>query len=388
MTLTGPKMLIALLRVNLLAALFVAAAFATLFDVSIVRCGSAGTSSACGSNPAASDPLRSGKVIGDGPQVEVELKGAAPNSTYRVFVGNWVAGGAFQPQFSGTGVSGSIGSITTDADGNFFGPIKTDSGAKFGFPVGTVISQPNFAFSSSDGTTQFSTGIKTTDGILKRVLPHFAAGGSFFTGIYVVNKSSQPETFSISFNDDTGKPVSLSLNGLSASAKLSDTIAGNGRKYYETGNPQGPLSAGSAVIVSTSSIAIQALFNRHASDGSYYEAAVPATSGGNEFDIPFDATTFAGNGAQIYTGIAIANLSSLSPANVVCTARDSQGNIIPNAVLVPTLAPSGHWANYLFPALTGKSGTLNCTSNIRVGAMGLRALGANAISSLPVFYIR
>jgi hypothetical protein len=147
---------------------------------------------------------------------------------------------------------------------------------------------------------------------------------------YVVNTSGQPASFSISFYDDSGHAVSVPVNGSSTFTTLSDTIVGNGTKYYEADNPQGNLIAGSAVISSDRSITIQALFRHHASDGSYYEAAVPSTSGGNEFEIPFDATTFGANGAQIYTGIAIANLDSVNPANVVCTARDSQGNIIPN----------------------------------------------------------
>src|SRR5438552_2048577 len=93
----------------------------------------------------------------------------------------------------------------------------------------------------------------------------------------------------------------------------------------------------------------------------------------------FDATTFTGNGAQIYTGIAIANLDSVNTANVSCTARDALGNVIPNAVSVPALNPLVHWANYLFPALTGQRGTLDCSSNTKIGPIGLRALGTNAV---------
>jgi hypothetical protein len=102
----------------------------------------------------------------------------------------------------------------------------------------------------------------------------------------------------------------------------------------------------------------------------------------------FDTTTFAASGAQIYTGIAIANLDPLNAATVVCTARNSQGAVIPNALTVPVLNPTGHWASDLSAALAGLRGTLDCASNTKIGAIGLRFLGTNAMSSLPVIPIR
>jgi hypothetical protein len=166
----------------LMVGILVDPAAAGHFEVSIIRCGSAGTSSGCGSNPAATHPLKSGKVKLDGQEVDVELYGAVPNATYRILVGNWINGGLFQSQFTGTGTSGSIGSITTDGNGDFYGPVKTDSGVPFIFPANTVIGQPNFAFNSSGGTSQFTTGFKITAGVATEVLPHFAVGASYATG--------------------------------------------------------------------------------------------------------------------------------------------------------------------------------------------------------------
>ena len=219
------------------------------------------------------------------------------------------------------------------------------------------------------------------------VIPHFAAGDSFVTDFYIINSSNQPQNFSISFYDDNGQPVPVSF-GANTLTTLEGTVAAHGSGFYEAGPSQGVLVAGSAAISSGPAITIQTLFRRHGSDGSYYEAGVPTSNGNYEFEIPFDATTLAVNGTQLYTGIAIANMDSAITANVVCTARDSQGNVIPNAVIVPALNRMGHWANYLFPALTGLRGTLDCSSNTKIGPMGLRALGVNAISSLPVVPIR
>jgi hypothetical protein len=220
------------------------------------------------------------------------------------------------------------------------------------------------------------------------VLPHFAAGGGFVTGFTVVHNGSSPASFSISFRDDNGNPVSLPFSGLGTLGTLSDAVVANGTKYYEAGTVQGTLMSGSAPVTADPNITVQALFRRLGGDNSYYEVAVPSSSGLNEFRIPFDATTFAGNGAQIFTGIAIANLDPVNSATVTCTARDSQGNVIPNAISVPVLNPLGHWAAYMFPALTGQRGTLDCSSNTKVGAIGLRALGVNALSSLPIIPVR
>jgi len=111
---------------------------------------------------------------------------------------------------------------------------------------------------------------------------------------------------------------------------------------------------------------------------------VPSSSGTKEFLFPFDATIFTPTNEQLYTGFAIANLDDQSAANIVCTARDSAGIVIPNAVQVPLLSRLGHWANYLFPILVGKRGTIDCISNTSIAATALRFIGFNAFSSLPV----
>jgi hypothetical protein len=58
--------------------------------------------------------------------------------------------------------------------------------------------------------------------------------------------------------------------------------------------------------------------------------------------------------------------------------------VIPNAINVPVLNPLGHWADYLFPALNGVRGTIDCSSNNSIAGIGLRFIGTKAFSSLPV----
>jgi hypothetical protein len=212
-------------------------------------------------------------------------------------------------------------------------------------------------------------------------LAHFAAGDTWTTGFFVLNTGKSPAQFSMVFHDDNGNPVALPFSTGSTNT-LSGTVPAQGSAYYEAGNPQAPLVSGSAQITADPSIVVQALF-RDDSNGTYYEAAVPSSAGSQEFLFPFDATTFAGNGQPFYTGVAIANLSG-SPADLICTARDQNGVVIPDAVPVPELSSFGHWANYLFPALTGMRGTIDCVSSTSVAATALRFIGGSAFSSLPV----
>ena len=52
-------------------------------------------------------------------------------------------------------------------------------------------------------------------------------------------------------------------------------------------------------------------------------------------------------------------------------------------LLVPTLAPLGHWSAFTFPLLGGIQGTIDCTSDTNVSGLALRALGSE-LTSLPV----
>jgi len=220
-------------------------------------------------------------------------------------------------------------------------------------------------------------------------LSHFAAQNIWTTGVFVVNTGSASANFSIAFRDDNGNPVAMPFTSSATPAStLSGTVPALGSAYYETGNPTGTLLSGWGQITADPTIVVQALFREAASGNQYYEAAVPSNAGSKEFEIPFDATTFAATGDQFYTGFAIANLDGVNAATVVCTARDQTGTVIPNAFTAltgpPQIAAAGHWAGYLFPALTGMRGTIDCVSTTSVAATALRFIGTNAFSSLPV----
>lgn len=201
-----------------------------------------------------------------------------------------------------------------------------------------------------------------------------------------MNTAATPANFAIGFRDDNGKPIALPFGGGTVS-NLAGTLPAFGSAYYEAGDPASALISGWGQITADPSIVVQALFRENA-NGTYYEASVPSNPGAKEFEIPLDDTLFASTGEQFFTGFAIANLDPLIQATITCTARDSSGAVIPNVFIgatgPPALPPLGHWAGYLFSALTGRRGTIDCASNTVVAAMALRFIGANAFSSLPV----
>lgn len=223
-------------------------------------------------------------------------------------------------------------------------------------------------------------------------LPHLALGGTWTAGFFVANTSLLPANFTIRFFGDTGSPVSLPFGGMLGNVSvLTDTVPVQGMKYYEAANPSIGVFGGWGLVTADPSITVQALFRSHAPDGNFYEAAVPASFGNFRFIIPFDDTTFAPTGDPYYTGFAIANLNPSVAANVQCSAYNAAGTLIPDAITVPALNPLGHWANYLFPALYGQRGTIECTAltvpiNTPIAAIALRFIGNNAFTSLPVIY--
>ncbi len=161
------RLLVVLVIVPLTASFFVVPVAAkSVFKVSIIPCGAPGQAGACGTNPVAVDPLIGGSVdVSNTGQVKVDLKGAAPNAVYRVWVGYWDEDGGFWLLFSGSSLGHSIGTVSTNAKGSYRGPIITDEEEVFVFPPGTAVIQPNFAFNrQSLNVTQFTTGFKSLGG--------------------------------------------------------------------------------------------------------------------------------------------------------------------------------------------------------------------------------
>ena len=230
-----------------------------------------------------------------------------------------------------------------------------------------------------------------TNAVISGVIPHFAAGGTYVTGLYVINKGTTAQQFTINFyNDGTGAPVSVPVTiGTSTSVSngttLTDTLPALGTGYYELGTLTNPtVVSGSATIQSNAQIVVQVFFRHQGAAVTPYETTYNTTLGSYEALFGFDATVYAPTNTQIYTAIALANIDSANSGLVTCVVRDNTGTVIPNAITVPTLAPQGHWAAYQFPAITGKRGTIDCTSTTKMAPIALKFIGTDGLATLPV----
>ena len=217
------------------------------------------------------------------------------------------------------------------------------------------------------------------------VLTHVAFGGQWTTDLVAISSEANAGSFSVGFHGDSGAAIALPFTGgLGDLSTLADTVPTQGRKDYEATNPVYADQGGWGLVTADESLTLQALFRRHTADGMFYEAAVPTHEGYSRFIVPFDATNFAPTGAPMYTGFAIANLNPSATAHIDCTARDQYGVAVPNAVSIPALSALGHYTGFSFPVLAGKRGTFDCAADTLVSALALRAIGGDAISTLPV----
>ncbi len=288
---------------------------------------------------------------------------------------------------------GPDGAMWFTTEAAYIGRIDTEGNMTF-YPTPSVSEGPitpgpdgNLWYAEFTGSGG-SANIAKVQVLGNLVFPYFEAGGHFTTAFYVVNIGSQTENFSVSFYGDDGSPV-LVPYGASAVSQLTGSIPAGGSAYYEIGTPSVQVVEGSAVVSADPSVVVQGLIRRLNSSGTSDETAMSPTTGVGEFAFPFDSTQDGSD--QIHTWVAVANLETGMPANFTCTARDSQGNLVPNGVSIPTLNPRGHWSGDHFPLLKGKRGTIDCVSNnARVGAVAIRRLGnlTTILSVVPVKDVR
>ncbi|MBZ5595063.1 MAG: S53 family peptidase [Acidobacteriia bacterium] len=241
------------------------------------------------------------------------------------------------------------------------------------------------AFSSSPAISSMPVIANTTPASGSGVLtfPHVASDNQWHTDIFVLNTNSTPVTFSLVFHTDTGAVMTLDGNPQTSSV----TLPPNGVAFFRT-SPASTPNEGWAEVDSSAPLSGVAVFGRHGSDGSYYEASAPLSSPYSLFAVPFDETQ-SPLGVPFLNGFAVTNTDSTIPAQMTCIAYGGGGNILRSGLQVGPLSPFRH-AEFLIdqqfgPSLAGQRGTLVCQSNTRVATVELRAFSSSpAVSSMPV----
>ena len=226
-----------------------------------------------------------------------------------------------------------------------------------------------------------------------RSFAHIAPQPPFATQIILTNTTGQSINFTMKFLHDDGLsfsiPVTTTTGGTQMKDTITDSIVAFGANYYDLSNAgSDPVNVwGSAQLTAPAGVAGVALFRGVPDKKSYFEAAVPLSSGSNSFAAPFDQTISTVTNQQFVTGFAVANLDPSKTASVSCTGRDGGGHSISKGSLSFALQPNGHYAATLPSVFNGIRGTLTCTSTALVSAISLRFQG-NEFTTLPVIPIQ
>jgi hypothetical protein len=221
-----------------------------------------------------------------------------------------------------------------------------------------------------------------------RSFAHLAPQPPFATQIVLTNTSGQSANFTLKFFHDDGSSFSVPVTTTSGTGMMdtiADSIAAHGTNYYELSNasPDAANIWGSAQLSAPDGVAGVAIFRNVPDAKSYYEAAVPLSSGSTAFVAPFDQTVSSVTHQHFATGFAVANLDSSNPASVNCIGRDGAGHSISNGSLSFSLKPNGHHAATLSGVFNGIRGTLTCTSTAALSGISFRFLGSE-FTTLPV----
>src|SRR5262249_30290027 len=150
------------------------------------------------------------------------------------------------------------------------------------------------------------------------------------TTFVLANRSTSPSTATISFFDDGGAPLSLSVGGM-PQTQTTVVVPALGVAQVQT-QGGGPLTAGWALTQSDQNltgIAIYGLLD--GSGNSITEVGVPAS-------LPLlSLSIFAQSGATTSTGVALANPNSTA-ANVTLILRDANSSELSRiTVVIPAM---------------------------------------------------
>jgi hypothetical protein len=269
-------------------------------------------------------------------------------------------------------------------DGRYYIAVTTSANTQFSTPYNNPEFLQNPYVSGAGGTI----GIYTVSvrELQYLCIPQFALGDfdsiTYKTRILLLNPSEQTATGSISLFKSDGTPfaVTFSLPGGSDNIYWF-SIPPKGQLILDT-DVEGPGSSGYARIISTESLAGSATFSQYDAGGMLITEAAAEASQLKEFlAFPVDI------GGGYNTGLAVANMSRSSSANLYFRLVDTQGN--PQGYRDVSLDPGKQISLFaggdgqLFPSLTDFRGSLQVFADSPISAIALRT-SSRTLTTLPV----
>jgi len=307
----------------------------------------------------------------------------------------------------------AIANLATQ-DANIQAIIRDDSGAMIGTEMINVpaLGHTSFTLSSTyavtagiRGTVEFDTpaggqinvlGLRangpalTTVPVLAEVgatggsMAHITYNQGWETTFTLVNTGTSPAQATLSFFDDFGTPLLVSMifpqtGAVSSSTSVTQTLAAGASLIVATnGNDDFKSVSGSALLTTTGNVSGFAIFRYNPSQ---QEAVVPLeTRTASSFTVAYDNT----NG--LTTGLALANASDQA-VTLNLILRDDNGGQFAGGTIV--LAGHGHTAVTLaqaYPGTAGIRGTVNIATlaDTQFSALGIRFTPSQNITTIPV----
>jgi len=359
----------------------------------------------------ASAPKRwylNGVVLSDGAQVFGSFvydssSGAYSSISVTTTAGKAAPGAGYFVQTPSSGSPTSLSLVsastivpasTTTFSVTFISPL-TNAGGTIGIAGVTegTCTSANCSASNALRTASVAGSVSTTaETGYSGVLPQIADGGGFTTVFIITNPTGATITCRMTFWEDNGNSLPLSLNGAKTASSYVVVVPGHSTQFLSTPGA-GASVTGWGLAENIAQLGVIAAFRLQVSNLPESEATVEAIPGTAGFAMAFDESP------GFDTGFALANVSAFDTVIENLYFYDTTGALIYNDS-TRTLGPHEH-ESFLFSSrygaqLAGKRGTVRLyygtQSTPAHGAVGLTGLGlrvnpGGTFTSLPTVSI-
>ena len=209
---------------------------------------------------------------------------------------------------------------------------------------------------------------------LPAYLPHFAANGGWRTEVILVNAQDVPISGTMSFTDNSGNPLTVAVDTITASS-LSYTVPQKRTLKFILPNAGPTLQTGVVKVTPNAGdrAPVPMAVFAYIRDGVRVAEASIAGTVGTQLRTYVENAGTVGSVGNIESGVAIAN-ADVNPATVTLQVFTLDGQLqAATNVTVPVGGKTARFVNELFPTLSSSfKGMLRVTSNANVSVGGLR----------------
>jgi hypothetical protein len=221
------------------------------------------------------------------------------------------------------------------------------------------------------------------------IFAQVASGGGWKTSFTLLNLLPAANGANLTFWNDDGTPLALPLTFSPELGQLPMTgsstdfvIPANGVALVETELPAASAATvGWARLTAPAGVVGSATFSYQSTASQDLEAVVPLeTRTPASFVLPFDTT------AGLSTGVALANGSDTSTANVQVIVRNAAGaQLLTDSIPLPVRGHASFMLTARYPSLAGILGSLEFQnpSGGNISVLGLRINQTGSLTSIP-----